>query len=189
MKKLSSSHLKSKRQSRPKSNKRTLCCKACVRHRSDDYTIPTGLIWFCARVFRWSMLAGVQLALSRFTIELFFFQVRDSGTPSHSDKAEVTISVRDSNDNPPIFSPYSYTGEVRENKEPEIFLLQVTASDSDTGLNKEFKFAIQQGDPQGHFRIDPDSGNLYVHRALDREAQQSYLLTVRATNFAGVVIS
>lgn len=134
------------------------------------------------------MLVCIQLAFSRFTTELFFFQVRDSGTPSNFDIAEVTISVQDSNDNPPVFSPYSYAGQVKENKKPEILLLQVSASDSDTGANKEFKFSIQEGDPQGHFRIDADSGNLYVHRVLDRETQPSYLLTVRATNIAGVVI-
>ncbi|XP_068725251.1 protocadherin-like protein isoform X1 [Montipora capricornis] len=110
--------------------------------------------------------------------------VRDSGSPSFSDTAEVTIAVQDFNDNPPVFSPVSYSGEVKENKDPEIFLLQVSASDSDTGSNKEFKFSIAYGDPDGHFRIDPDSGNLYVHRKLDRETRPSYLLKVRATNIA-----
>ena len=58
----------------------------------------------------------------------------------------------------------------------------MNASDSDTGTNKEFKFSIAGGDPHGQFRIDPDSGNLYVHGQLDREDRSFYILTVRATN-------
>lgn len=108
--------------------------------------------------------------------------MRDSGIPSFSDTAEVTIAVQDFNDNPPVFSPVSYADKVRENEIPEVFLLQVSASDLDTGSNRDFKFSISDGDPNGQFRIDPDSGNLYVHRKLDRETRATYLLTVRATN-------
>lgn len=111
-----------------------------------------------------------------------FFQVRDSGIPSFFDTADVTIAIQDYNDNPPVFSPVSYAGQVREDVIPEVFLLQVSASDSDTGTNQEFEFSIFDGDPDGHFRIDPKTGNLYVHRKLDRETWAVYLLTVRATN-------
>ena len=112
--------------------------------------------------------------------------MRDSGIPSYSDTAEVTIAVQDDNDNPPVFSPVSYAVQIREDVIPEKFLLRVSASDSDQGSNKEFKFSIFNGDPDGQFRIDPDSGNLYVHRKLDRETRPVYLLTVRATN-TGVI--
>lgn len=108
--------------------------------------------------------------------------MRDSSPPFFSDTAEVVISIQDYNDNPPVFDPVSYAEKVREDDIPEVFLLQVTATDSDTGSNQEFKFSIFEGDPEGQFRIDPDNGNLYVHRKLDRETRAVYLLTVRATN-------
>ena len=112
--------------------------------------------------------------------------MRDSGIPSFSDTAEVTIAVQDDNDNPPVFNPVWYTVKIPEDVTPEKFLEQVKASDSDEGSNKEFKFSIFDGDPDGQFRIDPDSGNLYVHRKLDRETRSVYLLTIRATN-TGVI--
>ena len=108
--------------------------------------------------------------------------MRDSTAPFFSDTAEVVVSIQDYNDNPPVFDPVSYAEKVREDVIPEVFLLQVTATDSDTGSNQEFKFSIFEGDPEGQFRIDPDNGNLYVHRKLDRETLAVYLLTVRATN-------
>lgn len=108
--------------------------------------------------------------------------MRDSSTPFFSDTAEVVISIQDYNDNPPVFNPVSYAVKVREDVIPEVFLLQVTATDSDTGSNQDFKFSIYEGDPEGQFRIDPDYGKLYVHRRLDRETRAVYLLTVRATN-------
>ena len=51
-----------------------------------------------------------------------------------------------------------------------------------TKIDRYFKFSIFEGDPDGQFRIDPERGNLYVHRRLDREKRAVYLLTVRATN-------
>ena len=111
--------------------------------------------------------------------------MRDSGVPSFSDTANVRIDVQDYNDNPPVFSPVSYAVHIREDILTGTFLMPVSASDSDTGTNKEFKYSIFEGDPDGQFRLDPDNGNLYVHRRLDREILAEYLLTVRATNIGG----
>ena len=110
------------------------------------------------------------------------YQVTDSGLPSFSDTAKVTVLVTDYNDNPPVFDPVSYATKIKEDVETNVFLLQVTASDSDTGSNKIFAFSIVEGDSEGRFRIDPWSGRLYVHRRLDREKQDVHRLTVRATN-------
>lgn len=106
----------------------------------------------------------------------------DSSSPFFSDKADVMITVQDYNDNPPVFNPVSYAQKVNEDVTPEYFLMKVTATDSDSGSNRDFKFSISEGDPDGQFRIDPERGNLYVHRRLDREKRAVYLLTVRATN-------
>ena len=108
--------------------------------------------------------------------------MRDSAAPFFSDTSEVVISIQDYNDNPPVFNPVSYSVKVREDVIPEAFLLQITATDSDTGSNQDFKFSIYDGDREGQFRIDPEYGKLYVHRRLDRETRAVYLLTVRATN-------
>lgn len=108
--------------------------------------------------------------------------MRDSGAPFFDDTAEVVISIQDYNDNPPVFNPVSYSAKALEDVIPEVFLLQLTATDSDSGSNQDFKFSIYEGDPEGQFRIDPDYGTLYIHRKLDRETRAEYLLTVRATN-------
>lgn len=105
----------------------------------------------------------------------------DSGDPSFSDTAEVTIQIKDYNDNPPVFSPVGYGTKVREDIVPGKYLMSVTARDSDTGTNKDFKYSIFEGNPDGQFRID-DDGHVYVNQRLDRETQESYLLTIRATN-------
>lgn len=108
--------------------------------------------------------------------------MRDSGDPSFSDTAEVTIQIKDYNDNPPVFSPVGYGTKVREDIVPGKYLMSVTARDSDTGTNKDFKYSIFEGNPDGQFSIDEDDGHVYVNKRLDRETQESYLLTIRATN-------
>ncbi|KAJ7384984.1 Protocadherin Fat 4 [Desmophyllum pertusum] len=83
---------------------------------------------------------------------------------------KLTVRVRDSS--APFFAD---TAEVT---------IAVQGLQTITPRNQDFKFSIFEGDPEGQFRIDPDLGNLYVHRKLDRETQEIYLLTVRATNTA-----
>lgn len=108
--------------------------------------------------------------------------MRDSGVPYFSDTAEVTIQIKDYNDNPPVFNPVGYGTKVREDIDPGSYLMSVTAHDSDTGTNKDLKYSIFEGNPDGQFRIDEDNGHVYVNQRLDRETQESYLLTIRATN-------
>ena len=62
------------------------------------------------------------------------------------------------------------------------YLSRVNASDSDTGLNKEFRFSIADGDLAGQFSVDPHTGDLFVAKPLDREKSEMYVLTIRATN-------
>ena len=94
----------------------------------------------------------------------------------------VQIAVEDYNDNPPVFLPVSYSVAVREDEPPGVSLIRVSASDSDAGSNKEFRFSIASGDPAGQFCIEPPTGELFVHESLDRETQDMFRLTVRATN-------
>ena len=59
----------------------------------------------------------------------------DSGHPVYSSTAQLNVSVTDYNDNKPVFSESVYTVGVPEDSQRGSVVLQVVASDADSGEN------------------------------------------------------
>ncbi|XP_071071946.1 cadherin-23 isoform X2 [Dasypus novemcinctus] len=96
--------------------------------------------------------------------------------------ADLLITILDDNDNWPTFSPAALTVHLLENCPPGFSVLQVTATDEDSGLNGELVYRIEAG-AQDRFLIHPVTGVICVGNAtIDREEQDSYRLTVVATD-------
>ncbi|XP_040588539.1 LOW QUALITY PROTEIN: cadherin-23 [Mesocricetus auratus] len=103
--------------------------------------------------------------------------------------AHLLVTILDDNDNWPTFSPAAYTVHLLENCPPGFSVLQVTATDEDSGLNGELVYRIEAG-AQDRFLIHPVTGVLRVGNAtIDREEQESYRLTVVATDRGTVPLS
>ena len=66
----------------------------------------------------------------------------DLGTPSLSSTAHVEITVQDENDNRPEFSFSPQFGSVPENSAPHTSVLQLMASDADSGSNAILSYSI-----------------------------------------------
>jgi protocadherin-16/23 len=95
----------------------------------------------------------------------------------------VRINILDQNDNQPIFNTSKYDVTVAENATVDTSIMQVEATDRDSGDNGRVTYSIDPiTDPVGHFRIDRVSGVVYVNKPLDYETQPSYRLTLQATD-------
>ncbi|KFO85328.1 Cadherin-23, partial [Buceros rhinoceros silvestris] len=94
----------------------------------------------------------------------------------------LTVTVLDDNDNRPIFQPASITVRLQENSPPGFFVLQVTATDADSGLNQQLDYRIEGGG-QDRFLIDATTGVIRVANiSIDREERDAYQLTVVAVD-------
>uniref|UniRef100_A0A8C0XQH5 Cadherin-23 n=1 Tax=Castor canadensis TaxID=51338 RepID=A0A8C0XQH5_CASCN len=103
--------------------------------------------------------------------------------------AQLLVTILDDNDNWPTFSPAALTVHLLENCPPGFSVLQVTATDEDSGLNGELVYRIEAG-AQDRFLIHPVTGVIRVGNAtIDREEQESYRLTVVATDRGTVPLS
>ncbi|XP_054428626.1 cadherin-23 isoform X2 [Pteronotus mesoamericanus] len=103
--------------------------------------------------------------------------------------ADLIVTILDDNDNWPIFSPAALTIHLLENCPPGFSVLQVTATDEDSGLNGELIYRIEAG-AQDRFLIHPVTGVIRVGNVtIDREEQESYRLTVVATDRGTVPLS
>ncbi|XP_051506956.1 cadherin-23-like isoform X2 [Myxocyprinus asiaticus] len=94
----------------------------------------------------------------------------------------LTITILDSNDNPPVFNPSSFTIRLPENSPTGVVVTQLSASDADAGSNGWLQYRLDTG-AQDRFVVDNLSGAVLVSNAtLDREECSSYHLVVIATD-------
>lgn len=61
----------------------------------------------------------------------------------------------------------------------------ILASDSDSGVNGEVTYSLEEDDEDGTFLLNPVTGVFNITRPLDYEAQQYYILTARAEDGGG----
>ncbi|XP_069495463.1 protocadherin Fat 3 isoform X2 [Ambystoma mexicanum] len=96
----------------------------------------------------------------------------------------VDISITDVNDNHPVFHEFSYNATLSEASLIGTPVLQVVASDADSGNNKMIRYQIVQDtfNSTDYFHIDSTSGLILTARMLDHELIQQSTLKVIATD-------
>lgn len=108
---------------------------------------------------------------------------KDGGHPSLSDTTDVEVSVTDVNDNAPTFKIPLYQASIPEDALIGTSVIQISATDLDTGLNGRIKYMLSQKDVEdGSFVVDPTSGTIRSNKALDRESVAVYHLTAIAVD-------
>ncbi|XP_053770714.1 cadherin-1 [Desmodus rotundus] len=105
-----------------------------------------------------------------------------------STTATAVITVTDINDNPPIFDPHTYQGQVPENEANAVITtLKVTDADVPNTPAWEAVYTVLN-DEEGQFVVitDPvtNDGILKTDKGLDFEAKQQYILYVTVKNVA-----
>jgi len=109
----------------------------------------------------------------------------DGGHPRRSGTLEVVVTVTDANDHSPQFTSDSYHVEMVENQLPSSAIVRVEASDDDDGQNSQLVYSLAEFSETQYgelFRVDAVTGEVFLRRALDREAQSVYRLTLSVTD-------
>ncbi|XP_017706232.1 PREDICTED: cadherin EGF LAG seven-pass G-type receptor 1 [Rhinopithecus bieti] len=108
---------------------------------------------------------------------------QDNGIPQKSDTTTLEILILDANDNAPQFLWDFYQGSIFEDAPPSTSILQVSATDRDSGPNGRLLYTFQGGDDgDGDFYIEPTSGVIRTQRRLDRENVAVYNLWALAVD-------
>lgn len=83
----------------------------------------------------------------------------DRGTPSRlSSFVNVTITILDINDNPPVFEHRDQLVTVPEDVALGTEVLRVHAASKDIGTNAEITYSIRSGNEHGKFHVHPRTG-------------------------------
>ncbi|XP_032042137.1 protocadherin-23 [Aythya fuligula] len=94
----------------------------------------------------------------------------------------VTILIQDVNDNVPKFEQSCYRASVWEGQTAKTDIIQIFATDLDSGLNGETEYSILSGNENATFLIDSARGILATNTILNRENTSSYRLFVQAAD-------
>uniref|UniRef100_A0A8D0CWR8 FAT atypical cadherin 4 n=1 Tax=Sander lucioperca TaxID=283035 RepID=A0A8D0CWR8_SANLU len=116
---------------------------------------------------------------------LLHIQAADAGIPPLHSVGKVNITLRDINDNRPVFYPVQYFANVKENEPSGAYVTTVSATDPDLGRNGTLKYIITAGDAS-KFLINSITGKVTTIVPLDREEKTAYQLQVTAADGSGL---
>ncbi|XP_074924111.1 protocadherin gamma-B1-like isoform X1 [Chelonoidis abingdonii] len=113
----------------------------------------------------------------------------DGGEPQRTGTAQIWINVTDANDNLPVFTQELYKVSLRENAPAGSLVLQVKATDNDTGSNAQICYVFSNIPEKAlqKFSLDPETGKITVKEPLDFEESRDYTLAVEAKDGGGLV--
>ncbi|XP_048086719.1 protocadherin Fat 4 [Alosa alosa] len=141
-------------------------------------------------MFRLDSVSGrlsTALELDREEQESYLLHIKatDSGSPPLHSVGRVNITLRDINDNRPVFYPVQYFANVKENEPAGTYVTSVSATDPDLGVHGTVKYQITAGDTF-KFHINSETGKITTLVSLDREEKTAYQLQVTATDGGGL---
>ncbi|XP_042547880.1 protocadherin gamma-A7 isoform X7 [Dipodomys spectabilis] len=125
--------------------------------------------------------------LDRETLCVYNITVKaiDSGSPSLSTEAHISVHVTDTNDNPPTFPHSSYSIYIPENNPRGASIFKVNARDPDSDKNAQVIYSLNEDTIQGaplasYVSINSDTGVLYALQSFDYEQFRNLQLRVTA---------
>ncbi|CAN9515218.1 unnamed protein product [Ophioblennius macclurei] len=124
------------------------------------------------------------------TMHVLTVRATDSVTGAFSE-ASIEVEVEDVNDNEPVFSKPTYGASVAEGLPISTSVIQVSASDRDSGRNQDLSFHIMktEEDQADFFDIDPQTGWITTKQVLDYERRKHFSLKVRVVDNGTVPLS
>ncbi|XP_058985182.1 fat-like cadherin-related tumor suppressor homolog isoform X2 [Musca domestica] len=114
---------------------------------------------------------------------------KDQGTPAKRNYAKIIVDIYDHNDHSPEFTSKMLQSKIPESAAVGSKVIQVSATDRDSGKNGEIFYSIISGNVGNIFEIDKIVGTVYISQALDIMHMQEYMLQVKATDYGNPPLS
>ncbi|KAI8745631.1 protocadherin wing polarity protein stan, partial [Biomphalaria glabrata] len=117
----------------------------------------------------------------------FVVKAQDKGDPPLSATTTVVITLKDVNDNSPVFQRRMYNASISEEALKGEQVIRVLATDADEGDNARVTYTIDRGNDKDSFQIKQTQGEgiISVNKKLDARDQNKYILTISATDKDG----
>ncbi|XP_029703591.1 protocadherin beta-16-like isoform X6 [Takifugu rubripes] len=119
---------------------------------------------------------------------IMFLSALDGGQPRMSGTMQITVNVLDVNDNAPVFTKSVYKATITENSPKGTSILTVSATDKDTGSNREISYAISNSKRRLSelFQIDRKTGDVILIGEIDYEKTKLFQIDIEAIDNGGL---
>ncbi|XP_048459865.1 protocadherin-10-like [Rhincodon typus] len=110
---------------------------------------------------------------------------KDGGVPVKSGTVQITILVKDTNDNAPVFPQSVYRVSLLENVTTGTQVILLNASDSDDGSNGEITYSLSSycsAKAREKFAVNPKTGEIRVKGNLDYEENKAFEINIQAAD-------
>ena len=133
------------------------------------------------------LVTAENLDREKFSAYNITLKATDGGSPPLSTTTHISMSVADTNDNPPAFLHSSYSVYVPENNPRGTSIFSVTAHDPDSNENARVTYSLSEDTLQGpsvssYVSINSDTGVLYALHSFDYELFRDLQLRVTASD-------
>ncbi|CAH0559984.1 unnamed protein product [Brassicogethes aeneus] len=121
--------------------------------------------------------------LDREAAEVYHLKLTSDYDRSNATAIKIRVTVDDVNDNAPVFKQVDSEISISEGTAVDTQIQKFEATDADLprSKNSDIAYDITSGNDDGLFRLDPESGGLYVNRTLNYdEGSVEYHFVVRA---------
>ncbi|KAM4555052.1 uncharacterized protein PAE49_014235 [Odontesthes bonariensis] len=111
----------------------------------------------------------------------------DGGEPQRSGTLKIHVTVRDTNDNAPVFTQPIFKASVKENVPKGTLVVSLSATDADEGMNGRVTYHLNRmsSNIAEIFQLDENSGDLTVNGMIDYEENKIYEIGVLAKDQGG----
>ena len=113
-------------------------------------------------------------------ITLYTFDIVASNFDGLSTNISVIVEILDVNDNTPQFLQTPYTADVIEHSPNGTVVIQINATDLDSGSNGAIEYSIVSGNTVVPFAINENTGLITVDNDIDRETAPMFTFIVKA---------
>ena len=127
----------------------------------------------------WISIPSSILANASIEVYEIFVVVTDMGKEVKSYEVEANFIYSFENMNLPVFNESSYSATVSESAPIGKVILTVHATDQDPGLQGDIEYSVSG---TNYFRVNPQSGEIYISEELDYEKQSKVVFTVIASD-------
>ncbi|KAL6446112.1 hypothetical protein ACFW04_001038 [Cataglyphis niger] len=112
----------------------------------------------------------------------------DNGRPQLDDVCTFKVTIEDVNDNSPVFDKVAYTESVPQDLPVGREVMRVSATDIDDGNNSVVRYNLssKRPDDAAYFRIDHESGVIYLNQVIDRNPNYKFTMTATAKDIGEI---
>ncbi|XP_038652252.1 protocadherin gamma-A11-like isoform X17 [Scyliorhinus canicula] len=110
---------------------------------------------------------------------------KDGGVPVRSGTAQVSVIVKDANDNAPVFPQSVYRVTLLETATTGTRVIILNATDLDDGPNGEITYSLSSHNSAGAremFEVDSKTGEIRLKGKLDYEEKKAFRISVQGTD-------